>query len=203
MTATATLVLEPVGGFFNFAGVTSSNWAVDRHLATRSKKVEQTSQGEGAIFKQSDVIAKSTADINSLDKRQGTIDESYQEVTFSKRKDAMLGAIRKLVYLTNGWDGEDAQAPTAGIVDDAMAVAMAWPAQLPLPTIGVDVDGHIVLDLINSKGFVVAGFDFIGRDRLAVYSVVGGPSGKIDTTATTAILKAFLNLRDLVVDGGK
>ncbi len=113
----------------------------------------------------------------------------------------MLGAIRKLANLADGWDGDDSLAPSAGIVDDAVAVAQAWPSQLPMPTIGVDVDGHIVLDMIDTSGLVVAGFDFIGRDRLAVYSIVGGPSGKIDTTATTAIIKAFSNLSDAVVDG--
>lgn len=195
MSGTAIQVLEPVGGFSNFTGFTASNWVFDSPPAGRPEPIKQTARSEDAICKQGEVLATSIANIISLD-------EWLAAAIFAREKDALLGAIRKLASLPNGWDGEDGCAPTAGIVDDAVAVAQAWPTQLPLPTIGVDVDGHIVLDLIDNSGLVVAGFDFIGRDRLAVYSIVGGPSGKIDTTATTAIIKAFSNLCDAVVDGG-
>lgn len=195
MTTAASQVLQPVGGFSNFGGYTAFDyWESDRQPARRSEPVVHTALSDDAVHKD-EVIATSKGDVISFDERLAV-------AAFEREKNALLRAIRKLETLPDGWDGEGGRAPTASTVGDAVAVAQAWPSRLPMPTIGVDVDGHIVLDLIDASGFVVAGFDFIGRDRLAVYSIVGGNSGKIDTTATSAIIKAFSNLCDAVVDGG-
>lgn len=119
MIVTATQVPEPVGGFSNFGGFTAPNWQLDRPPVNRTEVVEQTARSEDAIRKQAPNLATSMADIISLDER---LAEVVPERAFAKEKDVLLGAIRKLANLSDGWDGENGRAPTGGIIDDAVAM---------------------------------------------------------------------------------
>jgi hypothetical protein len=182
--------MPPVGGIAR-CDATSGDW-VWLGASTGSRQTpKHTAQSEDAISEQTYVITTTSPEVIAFD----DLREARSE------KDALLAEIRGLSSLSDGWDGEGSRAPTPNIINDAIAVAQAWPVQLPLPTLDLDVDGHIVLDLISDNGLVAAGFDFIGRDRLAVFSIVGGASGKIKTTSPTAIIKVFSSLRDALVTG--
>ena len=96
------------------------------------------------------------ADIISLEEHLAAIASAKKAGAFVEERDALLGAIRKLASLSDGWDGEDGRAPTTGIVNDAVAVAQAWPSQLPMPTMETTSTGTS-FGSDRRSGFVVAG----------------------------------------------
>lgn len=124
--------------------------------------------------------------------------ESYDANVVSVEKTLLLGEIRKLSRLKDGWDGPDSKGTSSDALEDALMVINIWPtepAMLPLPEVDVDVEGHVVLDIYDKSGFAIAGFDFPGVNHKAFFSVVDRAkvllSGEIDTSSSTEIIAAL------------
>ncbi len=125
-------------------------------------------------------------------------DEFYLSDVASIKKSHLLGEIRGLGRLKDGWDGPDSKGTSSNALDNALMVVNNWPSKptlLPLPEVDVDVDGHVVLDIYDRDGFALAGFDFPGAGNKAFFSVVNRSkvllSGEIDTTSSTQIIAAL------------
>lgn len=97
-------------------------------------------------------------------------------------KRASDGIIRELAAfrkLTAGWDGEQACAPNADAVTDAIHFAHAAATVygfVPLIQPSLHADGSVILEIDGSRP---GSLSFLGDGRI-VFSVDGGPSGLTD-----------------------
>lgn len=116
----------------------------------------------------------------------------------STSQDYTLAAIRDFASFSAGWDGEGSLAPSAEIVEDALAVARSWPMELGELAAEPDTDGHISLSGFDQEGMISVAIDLIGGGT-ATYAVLSGATiltaGKFDPRNQTAILRALEQAR--------
>ena len=65
----------------------------------------------------------------------------------------------KFATLENGFDGEGSIAPSRRCIDLARHIIRLWPSDLPLPQLDVDLEGDIIIDVMDIERGILTGFD--------------------------------------------
>jgi hypothetical protein len=119
----------------------------------------------------------------------------------SKPRDEVLKTLRKLRIRSMLMLDSGVRTAVSSSIDDAIVVAQAWPGDLPVPSVEVDDDGRVSLEVLTDDGFAVSALDFLGVDNLAAYSIVDGnrivASGMLNTTSTTEVIQFFQKLANV------
>lgn len=115
-----------------------------------------------------------------------------------KARDELLASLRDLQKHYVGAIADNEVAPKSEAIDDAIVVAQVWPDEIPTPTLDFDDEGQIVLDILDDAGFALAGIDFLGKNNVAVFSILEGTrivcSGSLNTASTTEVIRLFRRL---------
>ena len=72
--------------------------------------------------------------------------------------------IERLNVLENGWDGDDSVAPGQEKVKTALDVINSWPRTFSIPTIEPDIDGNIIIEVLDSALNGIVGVDVVETD---------------------------------------
>lgn len=108
-------------------------------------------------------------------------------------KTELLEDLRQLENYLSGASGSPELA--ASVIEDAVTLLQSWPTGIPLPCLDFDDDAMISLDIIDDSGRALAGFDILGKDHAAAFSVIAdghiSAAKSVNTQSPTEIIRAF------------
>lgn len=87
----------------------------------------------------------------------------------------IISEVRKFKNLKNGWDGYGSIAPTYKKIDSAVQILKNWPLELGSPTIEPDIDGNIIMEVIDDESNEMISIDIVGAE-VAFFSIIRGVS---------------------------